>query len=162
MVIKYINTKEDYCDVLEYVNGKKLKLFNVIAGLLSIVIGCCIYILLYKFDNIYRIIISVLISILACVITIKRNRNSFYRIVDKLVTSEMLELTIDKNLISMKTKEKEAQLIINKNKEYNLLNINNKWVLMEGKKNVVFVVPNNAFKLKDEEDKFLKLINKII
>lgn len=126
MVIKYINTKEDYCEILEYINEKRLKLFNVIAGLLSIVIGCCIYILFYKFDNIYRIIISVLISILACVITIKRKRNSFYRIVDKLVTSEMLELTINKNLISMKTKEKEAQLIINKNKEYKLLNINNK------------------------------------
>lgn len=97
MVIKYINTKEDYCEILEYINGKRLKLFNVIAGLLSIVIGCCIYILFYKLDNIYRIIISVLISILACVITIKRNRNSFYRIVDKLVTSEMLELTINKN-----------------------------------------------------------------
>lgn len=44
MVIKYINTKEDYCEILEYINGKRLKLFNVIAGLLSIVIGCCIYI----------------------------------------------------------------------------------------------------------------------
>lgn len=113
-------------------------------------------------DNIYRIIISVLISILACVITIKRNRNSFYRIVDKLVTSEMLELIINKNLISMKTKEKEAQLIINKNKEYKLLNINNKWVLIEDKKNAIFIVPNNAFKSKDEEDNFFNLVNKLI
>ena len=67
MLIKYINTKEDYCDVLEYFGIKKLKVLNFIAFCLSIVVAICIYVLLYKFDNIYRVIISLLISILICV-----------------------------------------------------------------------------------------------
>lgn len=162
MVIKYINTKEDYYDVLEYFGKKKLKVLNVIAFWLSIVLAICIYVLLYKFDNIYRIIISLLISILICVFAIKRNRESFYDVANKLVSNEMLELTIDNNLILMKTKEEEVKLTINKNKNYNLLNINNKWVLIDGNKSVAFIVPNNAFKSRDEEDNFLKLINKII
>ena len=37
MLIKYINTKEDYCDVLEYFGIKKLKVLNFIAFCLSIV-----------------------------------------------------------------------------------------------------------------------------
>lgn len=162
MVIKYINTKEDYCDVLEYFGMKKLKVLNFIAFCLSIVVAICIYVLLYKFDNIYRIIISLLISILICIFAIKRNRESFYDVANKLVSNEMLELTIDNNLILMKTKEEEVKLTINKNKNYNLLNINNKWVLIDGNKSVVFIVPNNTFKSRDEEDNFLKLINKII
>ena len=116
MLIKYINTKEDYCDVLEYFGIKKLKVLNFIAFCLSIVVAICIYVLLYKFDNIYRVIISLLISILICVFAIKRNRESFYDVANKLVSNEMLELTI------------------NKNKNYNLLNINNKWVLIDGNK----------------------------
>ena len=55
MLIKYINTKEDYCDVLEYFGIKKLKVLNFIAFCLSIVVAICIYVLLYKFDNIYKI-----------------------------------------------------------------------------------------------------------
>ena len=137
-------------------------MLNVIAFWLSIVLAICIYVLLYKFDNIYRIIISLLISILICVFAIKRNRESFYDVANKLVSNEMLELTIDNNLILMKTKEEEVKLTINKNKNYNLLNINNKWVLIDGNKSVAFIVPNNAFKSRDEEDNFLKLINKII
>ena len=162
MVIKYINTKEDYCDVLEYFGRKKLKVLNVIALWLSIVLAICIYVLLYKFDNIYRVIISLLISILICVFAIKRNRESFYDVANKLVSNEMLELTIDNNLILMKTKEEEVKLTINKNKNYNLLNINNKWVLIDGNKSVAFIVPKNAFKSRGEEDNFLKSINKII
>ena len=144
MLIKYINTKEDYCDVLEYFGRKKLKVLNVIALWLSIVLAICIYVLLYKFDNIYRIIISLLISILICVFAIKRNRESFYDVANKLVSNEMLELTI------------------NKNKNYNLLNINNKWVLIDGNKSVVFIVPNNTFKSKNEEEIFINLIEKQI
>lgn len=144
MVIKYINTKEDYCDVLEYFGRKKLKVLNVIALCLSIVVAICIYVLLYKFDNIYRVIISLLISILICVFAIKRNRESFYDVANKLVSNEMLELTI------------------NKNKNYNLLNINNKWVLIDGNKSVVFIVPNNTFKSKNEEEIFINLIEKQI
>ena len=89
----------------EYFGIKKLKVLNFIAFCLSIVVAICIYVLLYKFDNIYRVIISLLISILICVFAIKRNRESFYDVANKLVSNEMLELTI------------------NKNKNYNLLNI---------------------------------------
>ena len=120
MLIKYINTKEDYCDVLEYFGIKKLKVLNFIAFCLSIVVAICIYVLLYKFDNIYRVIISLLISILICVFAIKKNKN------------------------------------------YNLLNINNKWVLIDGNKSVVFIVPNNTFKSKNEEEIFINLIEKQI
>lgn len=144
MLIKYINTKEYYCDVLEYFGIKKLKVLNFIAFCLSIVVAICIYVLLYKFDNIYRVIISLLISILICVFAIKRNRESFYDVANKLVSNEMLELTI------------------NKNKNYNLLNINNKWVLIDGNKSVVFIVPNNTFKSKNEEEIFINLIEKQI
>ena len=49
-----------------------------------------------------------------------------------------------------------------KNKNYNLLNINNKWVLIDGNKSVVFIVPNNTFKSKNEEEIFINLIEKQI
>ena len=101
---------------------------------------------MYYYINliIYRVIISLLISILICVFAIKRNRESFYDVANKLVSNEMLELTI------------------NKNKNYNLLNINNKWVLIDGNKSVVFIVPNNTFKSKNEEEIFINLIEKQI
>ena len=54
------------------------------------------------------------------------------------------------------------ELTINKNKNYNLLNINNKWVLIDGNKSVVFIVPNNTFKSKNEEEIFINLIEKQI
>ena len=44
----------------------------------------------------------------------------------------------------------------------NLLNINNKWVLIDGNKSVVFIVPNNTFKSKNEEEIFINLIEKQI
>ena len=54
------------------------------------------------------------------------------------------------------------ELTINKNKNYNLLNINNKWVLIDGNKSVFFIVPNNTFKSKNEEEIFINLIEKQI
>ena len=48
MLIKYINTKEDYCDVLEYFGIKKLKVLNFIAFCLSIVAVSYTHLDVYK------------------------------------------------------------------------------------------------------------------